>query len=1010
MSSSPDQRNQSQIRNVYSVDSGLSFVDALAMGIWVRSGAEEKPESLSAYTILLPTRRACRALREAFLRLSQGKPLLLPRMIPLGDVDEDELILAGGAEETSGAEGLSVLPAISGLRRQLLLSQLVMAFPGTDTTIDQAAQLATELAKLLDQVHTEGLEFADLHKLVPAELSDHWQITLEFLTILSQAWPTVLAEEGCLDPADRRSRLLKAQSKNWRQSPPTGPVIAAGSTGSIPATAELLQVISALPQGLVVLPGLDRDLDSETWETLEPTHPQYGLKRLLQKLETTRTEVRIWDAPGLKATDPARQKLLSEAMRSPATTHKWATAKIPSGPALAGVARLDGTTPRDESLAIAIAMRECLELPGKRAALVTPDRNLARRVAGELKRWNIDVDDSAGMPLRETAVGTYFTLAAECLTSGLAPIPLLSLLKHPLSNLDKAPGVFRRLVRELEMAAYRGPRPAKGFAALIETLQALEQETGKALDKTKAWVAELTRLATPFADALSAPTIALSDVLQHHVAFLEGLAKTPDSDGAARLWRGEEGEALAAFIGDLAEASKGFPDIRSDRYPALLNALLGGQVVRPAYGRHPRLFIWGNMEARLQHADLIILGGLNEGTWPPDVKAGPWMSRPMQEQFGMPLPERRVGLAAHDFQQAFAAPEILLTRSLRVDGSPSLPSRWLLRLENLLTSSGGLPRADHYLDWAAALDKPEEIKPWPAPAPTPPVEARPRKLSVTRVETWIRDPYALYAERVLKLKPLDEIDTDPGAAEKGSVIHDALDEFIRLHPKDLPDDAEEKLIAIGHNHFKPHMVWPGVRAFWWPRFLRIAVWFVELEKTRRAEGYRPLATELFGELELNALGEPFHLTARADRIDAAPEKGVTIVDYKTGSPPSAKQILSGLTPQLSLEGAMSAAGAFKGIPAEIAEELTYIRLSGGKEIGKLIPINDGHREVKSQETSIPEVCANALTGLNRLIASFDKETTPYRSRPRPMFLSRFNDYDHLARVQEWSVGGEGGDE
>lgn len=992
---------------IYSIDSNICFVDALADGIWTETAAA--PEALSTYTVLLPTRRACRALREAFLRLSGGKPLLLPRMLPLGDVDEDEIILSGGLDGFPGDDDLSIPPAISATRRQLLLCQLVMAFRKDDLSPDQASELAIELGKLLDQVHTEGLDFKDLHKLVPDELSNHWQITLNFLTILSESWPVILKAEGVLDPTQRRNLLLARQAEIWARTPPKGPVIAAGSTGSIPATATLLSVIASLPEGRVILPGLDKDLDDTSWEKLDATHPQFGLKQLLLKLERDRKKVLVW--PGkAPASDKSRKALMSEAMRTAATTHHWAMMPRPAARALDGVSKLEAPTPKDEALSIALAMRECLETPGKRAALVTPDRNLARRVTGELRRWHIDVDDSAGCPLRQSAPGTFFMIAADCLVEGVTPVHLLSLLKHPLAAGGMATKDFRQFSRRLEATLLRGPRPDRGFAGLLSALAAREEETGKALDHLKSGLIALQKMAEPLTALLNQKQASLPDLLKSHIAFLEALATTQDTAGRNRLWKGDDGDALSAFIADLHEAARDFPPLAPGRYPALLQSLISSRVVRPKYGRHPRLFIWGNLEARLQQADLIIIGGLNEGTWPPDVKAGPWMSRPMQIDFGLSEPERKIGLAAHDFQQAMGAQEVLLTRSLRIDGSPSLPSRWLLRLENILKPHGGIPRADRYYTWADQLDHPQAIIPWGPPAPKPPLNARPDRLSVTSIETWIRDPYALYAKRVLGLNPLDDIDLDPGAADRGSIIHDALDEFIRTWPDALPDDAPEQLIAIGKKYFTPAFVWPGVRAFWWPRFLRIADWFIEQEKARRQQGYTPLITETAGTLQLDAVTPPFTLTARADRLDASPDGGLAIIDYKTGSPPTAKQVLSGLTPQLSLEGAIARRGGFNGLKAMTPAELTYIRLSGGKEIGKITVIDDNQRDVKKQEKTVPDICNDALTGLSKLVTRFADEETPYLSRPRPQFIGRFNDYDQLARVQEWSVGGHDGDD
>jgi ATP-dependent helicase/nuclease subunit B len=422
---------------------------------------------------------------------------------------------------------------------------------------------------------------------------------------------------------------------------------------------------------------------------------------------------------------------------------------------------------------------------------------------------------------------------------------------------------------------------------------------------------------------------------------------------------------------------------------------MAGRAVRSRYGLHPRVFIWGLMEARLQRTDLVILGGLNEGTWPPQVEGSPWMSRPMMAQLGLPQPERQVGLTAHDFVQSFAAPNILLTRSDRVDGSPTVASRWLMRLDNILKGAGfdqGLPNNNTYLSWFEAMDRPNEAKPVQPPSPKPPVISRPKGLSVTRIETWIRDPYSIFAEQILQLQCLDPLDQDPGASDRGILIHGILEEFMNANQGDLPDDAEGRLVKIGNKHFKKYMSRPNVRAFWWPRFLRIANWFISYEHKRRIDGISVAVIEKTGNMTIEVGGIEFNLRAKADRIDRMLNGSLSIIDYKTGQPPTAPQVETGLVPQLSLEAAMAMAGAFPDLEGSPVNDLTYLHLSGGRVPG----------EVKRLKVDVDAVAASAIIGLRKLISMYSNPNTPYRSRPRPMFKSRFGDYDHLARVREWS--------
>lgn len=974
---------------VYTIAAGVPFLDALAAGVLQRHGAA--PEALVRVTVLLPTRRACRSLAESFLRLGDGKPMLLPKMTPLGDIDEEELILGGEAE-------LEIPPAIPGLRRQLLLARMIMARGDGDTSPEQAAQLARELARLLDQVQTERLSFDGLAALVDdAGLSEHWRRTLDFLTILTDHWPSILAEEGTVDPADRRNRLLEAQAARWRGSPPPGPVIAAGSTGSIPATADLLKTVAGLPGGAVVLPGLDRDAEDAVWEGLEPSHPQYGLANLLRHLGVERDAVADWPTPVGSASPPLRTALINQALMPAAMTDRWRARTPPPGNAFDGVDRIEADGERDEAAMIALVLRRTLETEGKTAALVTPDRGLARRVAAELARWDIDIDDSAGTPLMETPPGAFFRLCARVVADGLAPVGLLSLLKHPFAAGGLDPAACRRLVRRLERAVLRGPRPAPGLDGLAAAVAELAPERAGGLDVL---IEGLQRAASPFAACFHGPDGALTGLLAAHVGMAESLAASDGESGSARLWAGEAGEALAGFVAELNEAAPALGAISAREYPALIDALLAPRAHRPRYGRHPRLFIWGLLEARLQQADVMILGGLNEGGWPPEAEASPWMSRPMLERFGLSQPERRLGLAAHDFTQAAAAPEVILSRAARSGGSPSVPSRWLLRLETLFRGSALEGRFVADGAWNGLfrqLDRPGCFLDPVEPRPTPPLASRPRKLSVSRVETWIRDPYSIYARDILKLKPLDPIDADPGAADRGTVVHEALDRFVRRWPDALPDDALGELLKTGSGVFDEQLTHPAVRAFWWPRFERIAAWFVDNERARRRAGRMPVQTETDGEIRFAAPGGAFTLNGRADRIDRGPE-GLVIIDYKTGGAPSQKQVASGLAPQLTLEAAMAQAGRFDGVAGEVVSDLVYMQLSGGRVPGRESGVSE----------DVETLAADALQGLQERVATFDDEATPYLSRPVPQFARRFGDYDHLARVREWMDGDDDG--
>lgn len=990
--------------SVYTVPARLSFVDALAAGLMARHG--DDPAVLADVRVLLPTRRAARALADAFLRLTDGRPTLLPQMTPIGDVDEDAIGF-GLAERDAADRVFDIPPAISPLRRQLLLARLIEGFAGgtgNGPTPAQATRLAAELGRLIDQIHTERLDVSALGGLAPAEFAEHWQRTLDFLAIVTDAWPRVLAEEGAIDPADRRNRLIEAQIDLWREAPPTGSIYAAGSTGTLPATADLLALVAGLDNGEVVLPGFDTTLDEATSRALGATHPQFGMVQLLFRFGIGPADVPLWPIPeDLAGEAPDRAALLATALRPPGSDTPIAPLTEDSlATSLDGVGRIDCPGPQEEARVAALILRQTLaEDDTRTAALVTPDRALAARVAAELRRWNIRIDDSAGRPLGDTAPGAFVRLLARMAEEHAAPIPLLAALKHPLAALGREPEDFRHAVRVLERKVLRGPRPAPGIAGLKQAVRTPDGATPPDF----AWLDDLEAAVSPLVDAVAADRISAIDLLRAHADAAEALAATTDTPGAAILWRGDAGDALAGFFSDLAVACRDMPSIGGSEWPGLFDVLLENDVVRPRFGGHPRLHIWGALEARLQRADVLVLGGLNEGTWPAHASADPWMSRPMRSTFGLPPHERRIGLAAHDFVQAMGAQTVFVTRAAKVDGTPTVPSRWLSRLDIALQSAGlgdsTIDVSAQWLAWQEALDRPDapdvlvDIR---RPAPVPPVAARPRELPVTRIETLMRDPYAIYAERILKLRPLDPIDADPGAADRGSIIHDALDNFLKAYPDDLPPDPEGRLLALGERVFEQFLDRPGIRAFWWPRFVRLAHWFVEIERVRRPI-LSDSAPEIRGEVMFDAPAGAFKLTGKADRIDLLSGGGIAIIDYKTGGVPSKKEIVEGRAPQLPLEAAMAAEGGFGETFRDRVVELAFWRMSGAAVAGEIKPAAD----------DIDEVANAAWDGVRDLIAAYDDPDTPYFSRPDGDMTPRLPDYDHLARVREWS-GGDGGGE
>ncbi|MGH6815749.1 MAG: double-strand break repair protein AddB, partial [Hyphomicrobiaceae bacterium] len=974
-----------------------------------------------------------RGLQQAFLGLCRGGALLLPRLCVIGEDDDDFLLLAGLAEPAPfGLPEADIPPAIGELERRLALTQFVLAWServriaapaGGAATPAQALRLAAELARLMDTVESEGKSpaelLAGLDALVPDTFSEQWRQTLEFLHIAVSQWPGYVAKTGRISAVDRQNRLLRAEARRLAAGAGDGPTILAGLTGSTPAVADLMSAAAMRSDGAVVLPGLDLTLDEASWQTIgpaHPEHPQFALKTLLDRLGVARADVQALDDACASETSPLRTRIVGEALRPAAATERWqefiaAEESDRISTALAGVELLEAPSAQDEAEAIALILREAFETPGRTAALATPDRLLARRVAVRLAAWGLAVDDTALRPLGKTSLGTFLDLVLEAVCTGFAPVATMALLKHPLTRLQLPAAQFRRGVQALEVAVFRTVYLGRGLADAVTALNraAYEADTGRrhghaGLRLTEQdWqaardlVQRLAPAVQPLTDVFGASEPhALAVFARAHATTAERLAAAADGGEYSPLWQGPEGETAAHFFASVLDPSLPAPHMAAVDYPDFYRSLLGSVAVRTAAPAHPRLFVWSPFEARLQHPDVVVLGSLNEGTWPEAGDPGPWLNRPMRTQLGLPQPEHRIGAAAHDFTQLLGVPQVYLTRAAKVDGVPTVASRWLLRILALSNGFGlqdPLAPCRPWLAWARSRDDLPERKTVPAPTPRPPVTLRPRRLSVSDIETWIANPYGVFAAKILKLDPLPVLGPEPDAALRGSIVHRALSRFTRRFPQQLPADCARELMNDAETILAEFTGNARIAAFWVRRFQRFAEWFADTEPDRRKQTER-IVSEVAGKHVLAGPAGPFTLVARADRIDAS-SGALVITDYKTGSSlrSLARDAVDGVAPQLALEALIATAGGFAGLQAGVPTGLRYISAAGGEPPGAEIPV---------KASNIGALADEAGNGLKRLIAAFDRETTPYKAVRRARFTYTYDAYAHLARVAEWS--------
>lgn len=1050
-------------RRVLTIPPGLAFLPTLAAAICEGRVVEgfrldpAHPEKLASLTIYVPTRRAVRVLRSEFVTLLGGRAAILPLIRPLGETDDDS-----GYFDHEPPEILDLADPLPSTQRLVELARLILAWRNklpeavarmhpdsplaAPASPADAVWLARDLSDLIDSLETEERDWEDLRRLDTDAYSAWWQLTAEFLKIASHFWPARLEELKASSAARHRNALLRVEARRLAAlDGQADPVIVAGSTGSVPATADLIRVVAGLKQGAVVLPGLDQSMDDEDWYEVAPldadgllpdparrSHPQYGLAVLLRKLGVDRGEVISLGAPERDL--QLRQRILSAAMAPAETTSRWSLwrSRLEDGAfedAFADVGLIEAANEREEAAAIAIALRLALERQGRhgpaQAALITPDRGLARRVKAELARFGIEADDTAGTPLMATPQGTLVRLLLECTLRPGDPVALITLLKHPLARFGMEAEHLPEAASALELLALRGGVGMVDVAAIDSLLERMLEEQAEAYHQPqwrKSIPADAIEPARRLAEAIRRTTMPLTDAL-----FAEGSAGGPrlarplsewaaltgrvleavaccPARGYAPLWSDEAGSALADLLSSIIETD-GIIEADGPQWADIMDAFLAGEQVKPRAMSHPRVFIFGTLEARLQTVDMLILGGLNEGIWPAQTSGNPFLSRMMKTGIGLEPPERRTGQHAHDFEMANGTRHLLYSRSARTGTAPAVPSRWLQRLLALGGADfaeGLRRRARAYCHWASLLDSGEKQDPAQRPDPRPPVELQPVSYSFSEAGRLRRDPYSIYARRVLRLDPLDGYNADPGASERGTLYHRIVDRFIREQTSGGARSDEEAMSRILQEEFDRENLPAHVDAVWRPRFGEVASAFLKWQAGRAGSVVRSL-TEVRARLELPAIG--ISLTGVADRIDLKPGGLADIIDYKTGSNPSKAQARSLLDPQLPLEAAALMGGGFREVGPLTPDDLLYVRLRPGSRFLEEAVNNEKGKVTASTQVKTAEHLGNeSLNELGRFVQVLRKGERGFMSRLIPASARDYaGDYDHLARVAEWAT-------
>jgi len=939
--------------NLFSIAPVHPFNHTLAEFILGQGFSEQE---IANSIVLLPTRRACRDFLKAFAQTNTKQAFFCPQVLSLGDSNEDEIYFA-----TSDIVKQDI---VSNLQLQFILTRLVQQ--KNNSNLSEAFYLAQDLAHLISQTETALLSFDDLKNIKAANYAEHWGQILDFLKIVTHFLPEILKETGKITPALARAENILNATKFYSHKAQLGTkIIIAGSTGSLPPTRKLIKTLAEFENTYIILPGLDFNLSEADFNDVTPTHPQFGMKDLLDDLKAKPWQVKEITPSKNSLTPNSRLDLISKTMLPSSSIKTWEGVKLPTD-CTAGITSLTLNNVEEEALAISLIIKKsCFEK--KTVALVTPDRNLAKRVSVKLKKFGILADDSSGTPFDKTPLGRLICAVADCVTKNFSALSLVTLLnsayitfglerKQYLETLTK----FEKFVlRKIHL--YNGLDDLKNKLVQLNLDATLQSELVSFIDK-------LLKALEPL--KYSSQTLKAKQWWQNLLTSLHNLGAD------AHL---TTDNSLAELNQEINEHADLLPDLTISDFSKILPLIMNFFSVRPPMHENASVIILGQIEARLLDVDTVILGSLNDGTFPKNTVISPWMSETMRVEFGLPPSTRKIGLAAHDFTQALGKCEVFLTRALKDGGTPTNASRFILRLEALLSSASlKLEDSQTWYNLVKHYTSVKELTPPKRAEANPPLDARQFKnFYVTKIERLLHSPYDFYAENILKLRPLDELEKLPELSDFGNFVHEGIAKYINKG-----GGSSEQLLQMIESEFTKSQIPLDIQHFWITSLKRIAQ-FVADDYNSKKHLYTQHLLEQVGEAKLDG----FNIAAKADRIDKLQDGSVTIIDYKTGAVPKNSDVSSGWNPQLTLEAIICEAGGFVGINHSKVSEIAYYKL-GGQSGGKITRI----------DLTKGDILENTRHRIAQLLHEFCDKPTPFIARHLSEYSLKYSNYEHLARI------------
>jgi ATP-dependent helicase/nuclease subunit B len=938
----------------------------------------------------MPNRRSANALRTVFLEEIESGSRILPSIEAIGDLDEKAIVLSGVDSDSLLEYLKSQKTSLEIGYRLLLLRETMLNY--SHSSIEQAMGLSKELDVFLRDIENYEIDFSKLDNLVGEDLAIHWQQILDFLKNFGTRWQDLLNKHNIASTYGNRVSSVRFYEKILKKVGLKNPLLMVGNFEPSESTLNLMKTLLKCDNAYLIFKGLENVMTAEECQSIDETHSHFLSEKTLEKLALDKRSMVNLRYPEYKTIGNDSLQSLYISMLPPELTYRWQNNdKICE---LKHIQYIECREIHDELNLIMVYLLDHIAKNGLKNIALVANQELSQRLELLLSYWNIPFNNNYGKKFILHGVVRYLMLIVEVYNENYRANKLLSLLKNNFTRFGYDREKLLKNIQLFEEYILHNGVNRNGMESYRVNLRSVENE------QTREDLTEFFDRIESYFAILDGKNLPLEKLVQNHLQLAEKLAGSVENDGADILWHSEEsGEKVRElFYGELLLQSKYFGNSNIADYEYILNFLISERSYSDDYSLYPAVNITSVQEAQLINYDLVIIANLNDGANPMNTPPDPWMSRKMRIDLGLPPRETEIGKSYFNLIQLVAQKKVLLTRSRNVDGTPSIKSRFLQRLETMLHCNGlGLATNEaivrgfqKYHSFEYNLENNiYKVR----PQPKPPVNLRPRNLSATNIDLLNLNPYDIYVKKILALKKTNPLEKENIHARVGIILHSIFERYSRDYEKYRRSGSGALALLVkdtlDHSFANDQLL----TELYYDRVLETTRYFIELDERSRKENYS-ITLEDWNECDLGA-GKNFFLSARIDRMEKL-NNSMRIIDYKTGTAPSKTDIICGWRLQLPVEALILS----KSRPGIDIESLQYWLVK--QKNCKVTEINDGEKMRGTNNIIlIRELVKKTEEFVMKLVDLFDNEFTGYTATNRN---SHYSDFNHLSRLEEWLYG------